>query len=463
MTNQVENFRSICLALLKEQGPFNLRSNWVRTRQIAANVSPSSEFFESLSLSHKFVWCLATTEEFSQERNDFLSRILKDFLIKEPDQESLEILKFFSFKDLEKSLLPFIYKEGDTGKVAGYVAAKLKVFLSPDSFFHFLKSRKWTTPELINLALLARSAELQTIDSKLEAARTTISGNMIKELLDEFNYLLSKQSELAPKLPELAKIVVPAAPFETSPKAKASNEPQPKADISKIHEILANIDSRIKNQSIALPQPVVAIFLLSAVLLLLAWSVSFVGNAPGMTKTGYSTQKKLPAFWVDALTQEEVTPAFIAADKDYRMGELYLTRDRYLEAISLFQDALAQVPSHHMARLRLGYCRMKSGESDLAKDEFRRILKSEPQFKLANLYLAQIDVREGQYKIAQSHYAAEFKINKDLEVGLEYAGFLQKLGKTSESEEVLEELGKIYPDRTLVLNTSQISDRKDSK
>lgn len=187
-------------------------------------------------------------------------------------------------------------------------------------------------------------------------------------------------------------------------------------------------------------------------LLALYFSFTFLSpsNEDAMIKPP-PRNRKAPDSWVDATSQKVITEKFLAADKDYRMGELYLTRDKFIEAISLFQDALSLDPGHDMARLRLGFCRMRLGQFDQAIPELNRLIKSDAQIKLANLYLAQIAVQNNDLQLAEKHYAAEIEINKDLSVGLEYAGFLQRTGQSGKAEMVLDELRKYYPDRTLIV------------
>lgn len=98
---------------------------------------------------------------------------------------------------------------------------------------------------------------------------------------------------------------------------------------------------------------------------------------------------------------------------------------------------------------------MSTGQYSEAFSQLEILLDLEPNIKLANFYLAKLALIEKNFAAARKYYHQEFKLNKDLSIGLEYAGFLQEQGEKKESEMILDELRKNFPDRTLIVSRPQ--------
>ena len=162
---------------------------------------------------------------------------------------------------------------------------------------------------------------------------------------------------------------------------------------------------------------------------------------------------RAPQQWIDSVSMRPVTAKFLSADKDYRMGELFLTRDKFAEALKLFEDALAIDPDHLQALIRTGYCRLKLGDNKAAAEIFRRVLRKNSGIDSVNLYLARISLAENNMEAAEQHYRAEYALRNDLPVGLELANFLAKSGNQNDAMELIAALQEKNPGKMLVLAT----------
>lgn len=443
----LENYLNASKQLIEESGQLNLRPGWVRCRQFANQLQISQETIQSLPACPAILFCIIKTEEASHSRIDLLKQIFSRFLKQVPDHHFLALLAFVPIPDLEKALLPFIYETGNLGKVACYVAAQLKVSVSSEAFEYFLKSKCWSNTDLVNLALLAKKNETTIICSRLEELMSLAESGVNRENIEELRYILFDRKPETPLVPDIT------CEEKAKPEEKRLNESCLEKSQSLEPKDVVSQNCYLEKTREILQKPVFALTALIFSTLLLIASFSFT-PAPDSPEKVVRKSRKKPDFWVDIVTQQQVSEKFIAADKDYRMGELFLTRDRFSEAASLFQDALAIEPNHLMARLRLGYCRMIQGESSLAETDLKKVLQIAPDIRLANYYLALIAAKEGNVKLADQHYAAEINVNKDLSIALEYAGFLQEKGMNDKSEKVLDEFRKIFPDRTLVVQTT---------
>lgn len=161
---------------------------------------------------------------------------------------------------------------------------------------------------------------------------------------------------------------------------------------------------------------------------------------------------KVPEYYVDAVTQKKITPQYLEADVDYRMGELYLSRNMYDKAVKLYQDCLAREKNHYLAKLRWGYCELLQGNFFVAKKLLKEVLAAEPKLQNVNLYLARNSAYEKDFKSAKKYYQTEFNLYQSLDVGMEYANFLQLIGESNEAMEEIAKLQVLFPDKMLVLS-----------
>ncbi len=172
---------------------------------------------------------------------------------------------------------------------------------------------------------------------------------------------------------------------------------------------------------------------------------------------------KIPEYWINAVTNRKITPKYLQADVDYRMGELYLARNLYNEAITFFQSALKTDPTHNTARLRWGFAELQQGNYMVSIQLLKETLKYDSTMQNANLYLARNYINEKKYKDAIKHYKAEFKNYNKLDVGMEYANFLAKIDKHNEAMDVLSRLQESYPGKMLILDSNQEEENSNNR
>ncbi|OGK10879.1 MAG: hypothetical protein A2W80_05160 [Candidatus Riflebacteria bacterium GWC2_50_8] len=170
-----------------------------------------------------------------------------------------------------------------------------------------------------------------------------------------------------------------------------------------------------------------------------------------------SASGRIPKHWTDSATKEQITQRYLAADKDYRMGELYLTRDRYSEALILFEDALAVRPDHLQALYRAGYCRLNIKDYAGARVSLEKALTINPTYRHANLLLARIAAAQQDARRAENHFKRELALDKDPAIAVEYANFLQDSGREKEAKAIISQYQALYPDRILVLSQKPVS------
>ncbi len=234
--------------------------------------------------------------------------------------------------------------------------------------------------------------------------------------------------------------------------------------INSLNEKLSALGINTSSSDNPLKQPVVLIaagIVAIILIILLVWLFSGGSNKKEVVvappKVG-----KIPEYWIDAVTNRKITPQYIEADVDYRMGELYLSRNLYDEAIKFFSSALKTEPNHIIAKLRWGYAELIQGNYFVAKKLLKEVLASEPKLKNVNLYLARTSMGEKDYNNATKYYKDEYRNHGVLEVGLEYANFLQSIGKQDDAMDFLAVLQEKYPDKMLILNASS-NNKKSNK
>lgn len=479
MHTKIETFVQQAQELWLESGPLLNRSSFGQLKQLATEFAPFETLIGMLPTAHLLLLGLLQTEEGSASRDQTLTEIFSLALREAPDGNFLEAIKLVPSLETEKNLLPFIYAQGNQGSVSCYLAAKLNLKLAPEAFQYFLRARIWSKTDLFNLAFLARRNEIAGICANLESLTKSEISAATKENFDEFRYLLfnehakepllpdiiaQKTVERKPNLPEIAVAQqsvanqVQETPLKTTAtaapgKRRLYGAPTPQnPPLSGKNQLKKGFQSKILG---------IAFFLL---LIIFFWSLNrYTEEEKPIEKS--LAQATIPDYWVDALTQKQITPKFLAADKDYRMGELFLTRDQFTEALSLFQDALSIDPNHIQANFRIGYCRMQSGDANGAIKAFQATLKKDPGFKIANLYLARIAVSEKDDKAAEKYFNAEMALNKDPSITMEFANYLNKNGKEDQANALIADLEKQYPDRMFILSplAKPVSEKEAAK
>jgi hypothetical protein len=431
--------------------------------------------FNNISSPAFLVLAILQTSEDPQKRKPALNNAFSEILQFVPPPGLLAAVRLLSSDELVKSLLPFIYDQGTKGSVACYLAARTAIKLAPEAFPHFLKARSWNQTDLFNLAFLARVDEIPSICSLLESSDS--EAGKCREIYDEFRFILFNQQTQEPLLPDSIPVKPPAslisaAQIQTFMSASSKEESSGIASETankttgksgKINETKTGSGKKIEHESSATskPNPKAAVAA-AAFVAIVAVVWFFSASEPESPSTGKKIihSNRIPAFWTDAVSQKQITPKFLTADKDYRMGELFLTREKYSEALSLFEDAISIDPDHSQAMLRAAFCRIRLGDQKKAEEMLQKVLKKYPAIRLANLYLARIAAEQNRFSDADYYYSREIKINNDLSTALEYANYLEKSGKTNRASALVDEIQKQHPEKTIVL-TSQPSDSSD--
>lgn len=485
MKNKLEEFSKRVTTLLAEPGLLEKRPAWVAVKAGATSLAPFAEpALAELLPEHSLVFILALTNA-GAKRDLLLKALLQRVLLSLPSDGFIRLLTKFSQAELKDNLLPYIYETGSRGSVACYLAARLRVTLGPEAFQYFLKARTWHQCDLMNLSIMVKPEESAALCAHLETIIPSIESKTIQESFTEFRYILFNHLAAEPSLPEVFAPTVdikdraseiPAAkakpaldnrpsvstpasagPRQTTPvpavAEKASNANQNVPALTPVTPVSAS--SSTVNVHLAVPEnlqklvlPIGATLLaMTAGILYFTWYYS----EPLPLPTAAPRNARAPQQWVDAITQRPVTAKYLTADKDYRMGELFLTRDKFAEALKLFEDALAIDPDHIQAMVRSGYCRMQIGDNKMAAEIFRKALTRQPSIDGVNLYLARICVAENKLDLAEMHLRAEYALNSNLTVGMELANFLARKGDQNEAMELISALQEKHPGKMLVL------------
>ncbi len=208
---------------------------------------------------------------------------------------------------------------------------------------------------------------------------------------------------------------------------------------------------------------IVATVVFIAVLIVINTTTNDGDNLENISVVKPPKEVKLPDYWVNAVTNKKLTPQYIQADVDYRMGELYLSRNKYNEAVQFFQMALKTEPNHNICKLRWGYTEYLLGHYSVAEKLLLEVVKSDSMLQCANLYLARNYSKENKLDEAEKHFKKEYANYGVLEVGMEYANFLYKIGKQDEAMDFLASLQEKFPDKMLVLDSKTEKFAKKTK
>ena len=492
-----QKFYELADTLMREIGLLANRPTWINLRQLIHATSSESLQSDCDTLTHTLLLALLSTSEKSAERTQKLGSVIESACRSPLEESFIELLKQLSSDDLTTTLLPQIYCPDKRGSIAVYLAARVGLFIDPEAFQYFLTARPWEQTDLINLAFLVRPAEQLKVSTILEQATSNEGSAINRESFTEFRHILFGQLPQKPLLPDSATIAAPfifqpqqndsanaadlnlpvQAPHDAVLKPQIEAEERqnkdhspiyaPKAKLSPIgntkkqptESVLASMLKLIEKHQAAL----FALFLITTIFLLATGISKWFLSDSETRGTPPANAGKLPTFWTDSATREKITERYLAADKDYRMGELYLTRDRYSEALILFEDALNIRPDHTQALYRIGYCRLHIKDYAGAKTALEKALNLDPKFRHDNLMLARAAAAQSDNKTAENHFNRELELAKDPSVAEEYANFLHDTGRKNEAEELITRYQALYPDRIIVLSSKPAKPEKEEQ
>lgn len=471
MQETKHKFYELANTLLQESGLLANRPTWIKLRQLVQDAP--SDFLQADCQSDTYALLLALlkTPDRSSERIAMLESVIESAISKAPEESFIQLLKLLSSDDLAKSLLPCIYRTDFRGSTAVYLAARVMLHLAPEAFQYFLCARLWQQTDLINLSFLVRSGDTQKVCTLLEQAAETEQSVVNKEAFTEFRHILLNQDAHRLLIPDVEPQATSIAAQRETETVDAPPKTDKPADSNKPPTPLLRPD-RPKSAPVSLQQNKSLLQLPPTLINLIesnrtALMVLFVMTTLALLATGFSSwmmsdsaqpvyarsaSGRVPKYWTDSATKEQITQRYLAADKDYRMGELYLTRDRYSEALILFEDALAVRPDHLQALYRVGYCRLNIKDYAGARESLEKALTINPAFRHANLLLARIAAAQQDTRLAESHFKRELALDKDPSIAVEYANFLQDSGRENEAKAIISQYQAMYPDRILVLS-----------
>ena len=502
MQETKHKFYELADALLQEAGLLANRPTWIKLRQLVHDAPPDFLHSDCKSDTYAILLAVLKTPDRSAERVTLLGSVIESIISKVPDESLIQLLKLLASDDLSQSLLPCMYRPDFRGSTAVYLAARTSLRLTPEAFQYFLGARLWQQADLINLSFLVRPGDARKVCELLKDAAASEQSVITKDAFTEFCQILASQeahrlltpdvetqssatvtttADITAKQPEPAQASEPVSSADPARPAEARPANDKPAETSPTASFRHQPDRR-KSASVAarpekgfLPPSLVNLveanrtaFLILFVMTTLAliatgissWMIS--DSAPAVyTKVASG---RIPKLWTDSATREQITQKYLAADKDYRMGELYLTRDRYSEALILFEDALSTRPDHLPALYRVGYCRFNIKDYPGARTSLEKALKINSAYRHANLLLAKIAVAQKNNQLAEHHFKRELELDKDPAIAIEYANFLHGSGKENEAKAIISEYQALYPDRIFVLSkTAADAENKEQR
>ncbi len=485
-------FKELVNSFHTESGSIKRRPSWMQLCGLASKLSAEAEsVFTHLDQKDGLALCLAANSP-GKKRNRNLLLLFTQALEYKSQDAFINLLSYLSHEEIIQTLLPFIYEPGNKSSSAVYLAAKLGIIIKNEVFKTFLATHQWSRSDHINLSLLVIPEDKQDLILKLEDAISNSETVTEKTAYASFKYILETNESNYPIAPELSEVPLPIpkplpryepepiaepevtpsqennakAKFVKAPDASnraasspAKNKKKPiKAEkISPLETAFKNqikvftapeLKSNLKEQFEKFSVPIaIGTGSIAVIFLVLLLFNALSSSKPETITAG------IPSSWTDTTTNRTITQDYLAADVDYRMGELYLSRNYYGDALKLFEDALHRDKTHLLARIRSGICYLNLREYDKALNAFDIALSQAPNAQFVNMYIARIYRGKKDFNKAISHYKKEMRLETNIEVGVEYATFLESIGEHSQSMEVLHDLQSKFPDKVITLNT----------
>lgn len=419
-------------------------------------------FLPSLPASHALLAAMAIAQSDPQVRAAFLQRACAAAL-QTPPAQLLDTLNLFPKELVLSGFGPALLSPAPLGPLAAAVLAGLGITIAPGDVPLVLAASTGSDEVLEHLARLVPpdhvESVIQDLETQLDASKPGIA-----DLRDAFVRLLKE----APKRPLTGPEAGQPAPSSAMPPAPA-RPPRSEETLAQAQARLAGLrptgDGRSGeaggggiSETLSSPFPgidrnilagIVAIALCVPLVLYLS---SDTGQEPVETTVMPQVPAQAPKFWTDAVTRRKITREFLAADNDFQMGEMFLVREQFGDALSLFRDALHRDPEHVAAQFRIGCCLFSLDDHKGAAQAFRKSLEMQPGLPQANLFLARIAVAANDWDTAVAHYQKEFDLSGDVSIALEYAGTLRKLGRFPEAIKLLTSLPPRFSGHLEVVN-----------
>ena len=136
-------------------------------------------------------------------------------------------------------------------------------------------------------------------------------------------------------------------------------------------------------------------------------------ESPGQNQLmGVSSNKARPAFDEKKIITEE--PLDMTPGELERLGDIYLGRDNLYMAFVQYEKSLNLNPDNIRVRYKKGLVLVSGGLAKDAIEEFKKVLKKEPDYALAYQGLGQAFLEERTYDKAEKNLKKAFELNPKL-------------------------------------------------
>ncbi len=508
---EVSEFEKIISAWAVEVGLPNMRPSWDTLQgKVQKTKIPIDKIWEEmhqcLPSDRAILLILALTPNQPTLRNVFLRQALSN-LVRGPVGKALPALLHFSPEEIKANLAPLLYSDGVVSKRAAYLMARMSLTMNANSMPLFLSSHEWDENSLKNLALITDAEKASELDRIFKEHEKETSNSQLSEISRKFLDFFRNRDSINPISPDLSDGIAsppsepaasgsgtspgfPREPQKTDEKQQGrvvteppilsgtdSPEPGARANLSKQSYHVPPSDDSIwethesygenempdswPDSPFGISRKIFwGLIFSSAVVFFLAFSLM---GTPDPEKLPAPTRRaEAPSFWVDAVSRKQITQNFLMADNDFQMGELFLMRGKFDNALSLFRDAVSREPKHVAAQFRVGYCLVQLQDYLEAGKALKKTLEMQGDFPNANLFLARICLIQKEWEKALGYYEKEYAIKTEKTVGLEYAHWLHKLGRFPEAIKILSDLEKREPGN-LAISSKLAEVKLDSK
>ncbi len=472
-----------------EVGQPTLRPSWGSLKQKLGESRDSVEDLykrleRSLSPESSLLLITALTQPATAMRHQLLRQALLK-LVSRPCHRGLGTLFFLPPEEIRDNLAPLVYSRGVQGQRAAYLMARLNLCLNAEAIAAILDLQIHDRSFLVNLSHLVDPPAKLTLRQKLLDGKSQTPDAQTAQIDTFADFLLdgppgdpispdsspnASQAEPAPAVPPepppaTLKPTVANRQDAVSTDESASNTSGTKQSQLETLFIRPTVSSQapVLNAATTTEQQPGKRFVDGEMFGIpnRAFWPPFIGLSLGILLLGFflsgsesevvsrykplSSSAPAPDYWIDAVSRQRITRAFLKADSDFQMGELFANRGDFSSALKLFQDALSEYPAHLGARFREAYCLMQMHDYKGAAASFRKVLSQKADYPLANLYLGRIALVNFEPDKAADHLQKEYALRRDLRVGLEYSRLLTQLGRFPESIQVLSELQRRFP------------------
>ncbi len=420
----------------------------------------------SLVPSQALLATMAIARSDAKIRALFLKRACSSALLMPPGQ-AVVLLRPFPQDLILAGFGPALLSGPPLGTLAAYILARLGITISPCDLPAVLAATPAISGALENIARLIAPDHK---DSAIEALQTgfDLTSPENRQRYDSFIAVLQGARRSEPAEPAWSQVaatgpVAPAAQAPVMPPEKAASpliqaqarlagtQPAPvSSDSTEAGGVSEVLLRRLPGIDRNLLLGLIAVFI--SVPLVFYFSSGSSSESSPLTPM-QKTPDKAPKFWTDAVSRRQITQEFLAADNDFQMGEMFVVRQQYGEALSLFRDALSRDPKHVGAQFRVGYCLFMNGDNQGATTAFMKVLQQEADHPQVNLYLARISVAAEDWNKAIEYYQKEFDLSGDVMIALEYVAVLRKLGRYPEAIALLSNIQPRYSGHLEVVNT----------